>query len=242
MNPFLRFTLLQNAAGAEGGAGGGGAGGSNGNGGGAGGAGGAGGGNDNGAGAGGANGGGDGKGGAGDGKGGVPESYTFAKVKQTTKGADGKEVVAEVDPPADIAKEVAEFAKANGYTQAQAQALLDRELKLIADANVADEKARAEGLAALKKAWQDATRADKDFAGADGQQFDANMAIAKRALEKFFPDVAKEADKHPFLDHPQVLKGLLNIGKLISPDGEFIAGRGNDTPRDPAKTLFPNMA
>jgi hypothetical protein len=39
-----------------------------------------------------------------------------------------------------------------------------------------------------------------------------------------------------------VLKGLLNIGKLIGTDGEFIAGRGNTTPPDMAKVFFPNMA
>jgi hypothetical protein len=163
-------------------------------------------------------------------------------VKSVTTAADGKTTTVESDAPAALVSEISAYAKAQGYTPAQAQALMDRELKLINDADVADKKAQADGIAALKKTWQDQTRADKDFAGADGTQFDANMAQAKRALTKFFPEVAKDADKHPFLDHPQVLKGLLNIGKLIGPDGEFITGRAQDTPRDPAKIMFPGMA
>jgi len=171
----------------------------------------------------------------------VPESYTFAKVKSTTKDAAGAEVVTEADAPKPIVDEVAAYAKANGYSAKQAQALLDRELKLINDADVADKKAQADGLAALKKQWTDQARADKELGGEGGAAFDANIAITKRALAKFFPEIEKDANKHPFLDHPQVLKGLLKIGQLVSPDGEFVAGKGSDTPRDAAKTLFPGM-
>jgi hypothetical protein len=115
---------------------------------------------------------------------------------------------------------------------------MDRELKLINDASETDKKAQAEGLAALKKKWTDEAKADKEFGG---DKFDANLATAKKALAKFFPGIEKEADKHPFLDHPEVLKGLLKIGQLISPDGEFVSGKAESGQRDPAKVLFPNM-
>jgi hypothetical protein len=150
-------------------------------------------------------------------------------------------VVTETDAPAELTKDIAEFAKANGLTQKQAQAYLDREVALIEASDIADKKARAEGLAALKKQWTDQAKADKELAGADGKQFDANLALGKKALAKFFPGIEKEADKHPFLDHPEVLKGLLKIGQLISPDGEFVAGKGNGAPSDPAKVLYPGM-
>lgn len=163
-------------------------------------------------------------------------------MKATTKDAAGKEITVEADAPAALVTEIGAYAKEHGLNAKQAQALMDRELKLIADADVADKKAQADGIAALKKSWQDQTKADKDFAGADGTQFDGNMATAKRALAKFFPEIVKDADKHPFLDHPQVLKGLLAIGKQLSPDGEFVAGKGNETPRSAAKVLFPSMA
>jgi hypothetical protein len=169
---------------------------------------------------------------------GAPESYTFAKLKTTTKGADGKDVVTESDAPAEITKEIGDYAKEHGLTQKQAQALLDRELKLIDDASVADKEAQEKGLAALKKKWNDEARVDKEIGG---DKFDENLAVGKRALAKFFPGIAKEANSHPFLDHPEVLRGLLNIGKLLSPDGEFVTGKSNEGPRDPAKVLFPNM-
>lgn len=163
-------------------------------------------------------------------------------MKSTTKDTAGKEITVEADAPAALVTEISAIAKEQGLTPKQAQALMDRELKLINDAEIADKKAQADGIAALKTRWQTETKADKEFAGADGTQFDANMATAKRALEKFFPEIVKDADKHPFLDHPQVLKGLLAIGKQLSPDGEFVAGRGNETPRSHAKVLFPSMA
>jgi len=172
----------------------------------------------------------------------APESYAFAKVKATTKDAAGKDIVVETDVDATLVTEIGAYAKANGLSQKQAQALMDRELKLIEDASAHDKKAQADGLAALKAKWQSEAKSDKDFGGEGGAKFDENLGVTKRALAKFFPEIAKDANSHPFLDHPQVLKGLLKIGQLLSPDGEFIAGRGNDAPRDPAKSLFPNMA
>jgi hypothetical protein len=162
-------------------------------------------------------------------------------VKTTTKDAAGADVVTESDPPAEITKEVAEFAKANKLSPEHAQALLNRELALIESASKADKDAQAKGLQALKTKWNTEAKADKELGGADGTQFDANLAIGKRALNKFFPEIAADANSHPFLDHPQVLKGLLKIGQLLSPDGAFIAGKGNEPARTAAQNMFPNM-
>lgn len=152
----------------------------------------------------------------------VPETYTFEKV-------DGKDV------DATLSTEVSTFAKEHGLTQAQAQAFMTRELALSATA-------QTESVAAVKTiqdGWRAAAKADSEIGGAN---FDANLAISKKALEKFFPDIAKDANKHPFLDHPQVIKGLVSIGKLISADGDFVSGSGNKGPVDAAKVMFPNMA
>lgn len=152
----------------------------------------------------------------------VPETYTFAQV-------DGKDV------DADLAKDVSAFAKEHGLSQAQAQAFMTRELALTAQA--ATDNAAA--VKSIQETWRAEAKKDSEIGG---DQFEANLAVSKKALEKFFPDIAKDANKHPFLDHPQVIKGLVRIGKLISADGDLVTGNGGSGPVDPAKTLFPSMA
>lgn len=155
-----------------------------------------------------------------------PESYTFAKLK----AADGKES----DAPADVVADVTAEAKAMGLTQAQAQKMLDRELKLRDEADGEVEKQ----LADLKKTWREAGMKDQVIGG---EKFEENVSIAKRALKAFFPELEKEADKHPILDNPDVLRGLFKIGKLISQDGTFVPPGNAGGEVDPAKRLFPNM-
>lgn len=151
----------------------------------------------------------------------TPETYTFAQV-------DGKDVDAE------LVKDVSTFAKKHGLTQEQAQAFMTRELALT-------QQAGADNVAAVKAiqdTWRAEAKADSEIGGA---KFDENLAISKKALEKFFPDIAKDANKHPFLDHPAVIKGLVRIGKAISSDGDLVSGSGNNAPVDPAKAFFPTM-
>ena len=157
----------------------------------------------------------------------APDAYEFAKIKN--------EAGEEMDAPEDIAKDVAEFAKANGFTQKQAQSVFDRELSLAKEA----EEQTTEQVKAMQQEWRDQLSADKDLGG---PALEANVAVAKKALGAFFPDLVGSEDKHPFLDHPAVVKGLHKIGTLISDDGDFVPGNANPDPEtDRAKTLFPNM-
>lgn len=152
-----------------------------------------------------------------------PSEYKFAQV-------DGK------DLPAEITTELSATAKELGLTAAQAQKFADYELKLRTNAD-------AETKAALEKTqqgWRDTIKADKDIGGAN---LEANLALSKRALEKFFPGIAKSAPGFPFLDHPEVVKGLITIGKSIGEDGDFVRSPSNASGAvDPAKVLFPGMA
>ncbi len=151
----------------------------------------------------------------------APEAYTFAQV-------DG----ADADP--ELVKEVSEFAKANGLNQAQAQAIMDREYAL-AKGGQSDHQA---AVAKQQQDWQNALRADAEIGGDKLQE---NLGVAKRALEKFFPDIAKVASTMPFLDNPDVVRGLVNIGKLITADGDFVGGQRNPSPNDAALAMYPTM-
>jgi hypothetical protein len=150
-----------------------------------------------------------------------PEAYKFAQV-------DGK------DLPAEIATELSTTAKALGLNAEQAQKFADYELQLRKESD-------AETAAALKKTqqgWRDAAKADKDIGGA---AHEANLAQAKRALEKFFPGIAKNQPGFPFLDHPEVVRGLVTIGKSIGEDGDFVRSGNSTGAADPAKVMFPSM-
>lgn len=152
-----------------------------------------------------------------------PSEYKFAQV-------DGK------DLPAELTGELSAAAKELGLSAEQAQKFANYELKLRTDA---DSETKA-NLEKVQKGWRDTVAADKDIGGA---ALDANRALAKSALEKFFPEVAKNAPGFPFLDHPEVVRGLVTIGKTIGEDGDFVRNRGSaSAAADPAKVLFPDMA
>lgn len=158
----------------------------------------------------------------------APESYEFKELKDD-KG--------EVIDTKDITEEVAAFAKENGLTQKQAEAQFDRELKLREEADAAQKEAVKE----LQTEWRAQLSQDSEIGG---ENLEANVATAKKALETFFPGLKGTEDKHPFLDHPEVVKGLYKIGKAISEDGDFVPAGGAHHTADPnarAAKLFPSM-
>lgn len=152
-----------------------------------------------------------------------PSEYKFAQI-------EGK------DLPAEITTELSATAKALGLNAEQAQKFANYELQLRGDA---DKETKA-ALEKTQQGWRDAVKSDKDIGGA---QLDANLALSKRALEKFFPTVAKNSPGFPFLDHPEVVRGLIAIGRSIGEDGDFVRSPGSaSAAADPAKVLFPGMA
>jgi hypothetical protein len=93
-------------------------------------------------------------------------------------------------------------------------------------------------LTELRKTWREAASKDQVLGGT---KFEENVSIAKRALKTFFPELEKEADNHPFLDNPDVLRGLFKIGQSISAEGQFVPPGKPGGETTPAKILFPNM-
>lgn len=152
-----------------------------------------------------------------------PSEYKFAQV-------DGK------DLPAEVTAELSATAKALGLSADQAQKFAEYELKLRTEAD-AETKTQ---LSKVQQGWRDTLKADKDIGGT---ALDANLALSKKALEAFFPDIAKNQAGFPFLDHPGVVKGLVAIGKKIASDSDFVRSPGSaSAAADPAKVLFPGMA
>lgn len=70
--------------------------------------------------------------------------------------------------------------------------------------------------------WGEDSKADKEFGG---DQFDANLAVAKTALDKFgTPELKTLLNQSKLGNHPEVLRAFVRIGKAISQDG-FVPGR-----------------
>lgn len=73
------------------------------------------------------------------------------------------------------------------------------------------------------EAWQEASRTDPEFGGA---QFDANLAVAKRGYNMFASDELKSIlEQTGYGNHPEVLRLFHTIGKLTGEDNIVGGGR-----------------
>ena len=89
------------------------------------------------------------------------------------------------------------------------------------------------------KTWVDSAKNDKEFGG---QNFDANMAVARKAIEHFgTPEMKEMLDLTGAGNNPEMLRFAYRVGKAISEDKLHVGGNPKGEARDPAKILFPSM-
>ena len=132
----------------------------------------------------------------------------------------------------DHAKQVAEFAKANKMSQAQAEQVLARDAKAVADQATAKKAAEAD---AVKQQFQQAEKIkadgaklfaqDPDFGG---EKLQASVLDAKRAVAKYAdPDLQKFLATHPLGSDPLVLRMLARVGATLREDQTNNPGAGS---------------
>lgn len=114
--------------------------------------------------------------------------------------------------PAETTEGIAAFAKAQGLSKAQSQAILDRDhawLNAMAEAR--------DGQVALQAAeWMKETRNHKDLGGA---KFMETAALSSRVIAKFGGEKMQAIlDESGFGNHPEVLGMLVKIGRAIGDD------------------------
>jgi hypothetical protein len=98
--------------------------------------------------------------------------------------------------------------------------------------------------------WETASKSDKEFGG---DKFDANLAVAKKALDAFGtpelrallgPYDPKNNPKGTGLgNHPEIIRAFLKAGKAISED-KFVSGTRAPaalTNASAANALYPNQ-
>lgn len=150
---------------------------------------------------------------------GAPEKYEF-------KAPEGNEFNPEV-----IAA-FSEVAKELNLTQDGAQKLLDKMSTTMA----AQQDQQVQN---IRTEWETAAKSDKEIGG---DKFDANLAVAKKALESFAsPELVELLNQSGLGSHPEMIRAFYKIGTAISEDKIV---KGTASPSDEktvAQRLYPNM-
>lgn len=150
----------------------------------------------------------------------VPEKYEF-------QFAQGEQV----DPK--VVEAYSAVAKELKLSQADAQKMLTTMAPAFRQ-SVEAQQAQA------VTAWAESSKADKEFGGT---ALEANLAVAKSALEAFgSPELRSLLEQTGLGNHPEVIRLFYRAGKSISQDRLVTGSRNVAAPSDPAKTLYPNMA
>lgn len=156
---------------------------------------------------------------------GAPEKYEF----KVPEGVQLDEtLVGEFTP---IAKEL-------NLDNAQAQKLVD----LYTKTRAADTQKLYDAWAQTHEKWVGEAKADKEIGGAN---FDANVAIAKKAMNAAQlgggKDLVEALNVTGAGNHPAIIRFFYKVGKLMA-DDKFDTGKGqSSTSEDKAAALYPSM-
>lgn len=152
---------------------------------------------------------------------GAPEKYEF----KVPEGVEGVAVDAE------IATELEAIAKEFDLSQAAAQRLHDLGVKSQAKSM----KAIQEQVEQTRKDWQTQSKTDKEFGG---DQLDANLAVARKAMELGTPELKQLLNDTGLGDHPEIIRWMHRVGKTLKQD-EHVTGQ-RSTPGRTAQSYYPN--
>lgn len=154
------------------------------------------------------------------------EALKHAPEKYDLKAAEGSTLNPEVQALFEtVAKEL-------DLPNAAAQKLVETMGPKIAQAQAAQ-------FAQIQADWTTQAKGDKEFGG---DNLNANLAVAKKALDTFgTPELKTLLNETGLGNHPEIIRAFVRAGRAISPDKFVPAGGGSNTPRDPAKTLYPNQ-
>ena len=154
-------------------------------------------------------------------KAGAPEKYEF----KLPEGVELNEA---------LVKDFEPLARELKLSQEGAQKLVDLYIKASTDAV----KATTDYWQNLQTEWTNTTKADKEYGGVN---LNANIAIAKKAIEAFgAPELTAALNATGVGNHPEVVRFFYRVGKAVA-DDKVTFGKPASAPRDPAKILFPNQ-
>lgn len=154
---------------------------------------------------------------------GAPEAYDF-------KPLEGQQF----DP--EFIKVYSDVAKELDLPQDKAQALIDKISPVLEQRQMAK-------IEEVRTGWMEASKIDKEFGG---DKLEANLGIAKAALDQFgTPELKELLNASGIGNHPEVIRYFYKVGKATSAD-TFVGGRkeGKGVPQnfnEQAARLYPNQ-
>lgn len=126
------------------------------------------------------------------------------------------------EPIPEIMDEFKAYAAAHKIDKAEAQKLVDLQVKL--------KQVEMQRAAATVQQWATDARADKEIGGAD---FDKNLGAARAALSAFGnPELLQLLDQTGLGNHKAVIGAFVRIGKAMAEDGRIASAGGGSAPRE----------
>lgn len=121
-----------------------------------------------------------------------------------------------------------------GLTQDQAQKLVDFQAKQVQ----ASSQSNVDAFNQLMNDWQEQSRNDKEFGG---DKFEENIGIARSAIDKFgTPELKQLLEEHGVGNHPEVIRFMVNVGKLTAEDVPGGTTAPTSKAQDRVSLLYPN--
>ena len=121
-----------------------------------------------------------------------------------------------------------------GLTQDQAQKLVDFQAKQVQ----ASSQSQVDAFDQLMNDWQEKSKNDKEFGG---DKFEENIGIARSAIDKFgTPELKQLLEEHGVGNHPEVIRFMVNVGKLTAEDVPGGTTVPTSKAQDRVSLLYPN--
>lgn len=163
----------------------------------------------------------------------VPEKYDLKLPKDSKLGASHLE-------------KIASFAKERGFSQEEAQALLERDNSLQSELLASYEKSYqkgGEGWTKLVDDYEKEALNDPEIGGSI-ENLTKHAELARRVVSRFDGKdgaLSKLLAESPFGSHPSVVRFLSGIGKAMS-DDKFVWGDNPSQPKSIAERLYKGEA
>jgi hypothetical protein len=131
-----------------------------------------------------------------------------------------------------IAEKATPIFKELGLSQDKAQKLVD----LFADARRQAAEQQTAVWTETQQKWVNEAKADKEFGG---EKFDENVAVARKAIDRFgSPELKAALAATGAGNHPEFIRFAMKVGRAISEDSTMVSGGSAAGRRDVAEILF----
>jgi hypothetical protein len=127
---------------------------------------------------------------------------------------------------------IATFAKEHGLSDKAAQAVVDRESKLLTEHADSQKKVFESETAD----WEKRSKEDKEFGG---DNLKSNTELAKRVIQRYGSEaLVKGLEATRFGNHPELIRMLVRIGKAMTDDQLVQPGKGSAAKKEMADIFY----